>query len=332
VDPTGEFALIRHLLDRLGPPGKVVVLGPGDDAAVLETGPTTVATADMLVEGVHFEIGLSTPADVGFKALAASLSDIAAMGAVPRYALVSIGAPPSSATKTLEALYEGIAECAAAYEVSIVGGDTVRSDVLIVSIAVTGEPSEAGIVTRAGARAGDVLCVTGTLGAAAAGLELLRAAGGDPAAGDLLGRFPSLAVAHARPAPRVAEGAAAARTGATAMIDLSDGLAADARHLCDASGVGVELEERLLPLAHGVTQVAAWAGSEAFELALGGGDDYELAIAVPPSRLDAVKVAVAPTPLVRVGEFLPDGRILVCVDGTRRRLDGLGWDHFAEER
>lgn len=309
-----------------------MVIGPGDDAAVVESGPTTVVTADMLVEGVHFEVGLLTPADVGFKALAANISDVAAMGGVPRYALVSIGAPASSPAETLEALYEGIAECASAYEVSIVGGDTVRSDVLVVSIALTGEPTEAGTVARGGAGVGDVLCVTGALGGASAGLELLCSAGNDPAARALLERFPGLARAHARPTPRVSEGVAAARAGATAMIDLSDGLAADVGHICEASGVGVELDESAIPLPAGVAETAAWAGRDAMELALGGGDDYELAIAVSPARLAAMTEALAPTPLVRVGVFVGEERVVIRPDGTRRSLDGLGWDHFAEER
>jgi thiamine-monophosphate kinase len=331
VRDLGEFGLIERLLARLGTPGKGVVLGPGDDAAAVETGPTTLAAADLMVEGVHFEIGLSSPADVGYKALAVNFSDIAAMGGVPRYALVSLGAPASSAPATLEALYDGIAECADAFEVSVVGGDTVRAEMLIVSVAVTGDITEAGFVSRGGARPGDVLCVTGSIGAAAAGVELLRAAGDDQRARELLARFPGLAVAHARPAPRVREGIAAARSGATAMIDLSDGLAADAAHICESSGVGVELQEASLPIADGVAEAAAWAGRDPLELAVGGGDDYELAIAVPPAQVTALTSALAPTAVTAVGEFGGQERIVERRDGTRRELAGLGWDHFGEE-
>ncbi|MFY9588734.1 MAG: thiamine-phosphate kinase, partial [Actinomycetota bacterium] len=176
----GEFGLIERLLAQLGEPGESVVVGPGDDAAAVEIGGVRgLATADLLLEGVHFEIGLSSPGDVGWKALAANLSDIAAMGGRPRYALVSLGAPAATPVGTLEEIYAGLGRCAQAFAVSVVGGDTVRADRLIVSVAVLGEPGPAGIVTRASAREGDVVCVTGTVGGAAAGLALLRAAGSD---------------------------------------------------------------------------------------------------------------------------------------------------------
>ncbi|MEX2556288.1 MAG: thiamine-phosphate kinase [Actinomycetota bacterium] len=327
----GEFGLIARLVSRLGPPGENVVLGPGDDAAALRFGGTALATADLLLEGVHFDFAFSSPGDIGWKALAVNLSDIAAMGGVPRYALVSLGAPASTPVATLEALYDGLGECARTFGVSVVGGDTVGSDRLIVSVAVLGDAGPSGVVRRGGARTGDVVCVTGSVGGAAAGLWLLRAAHEDERAVALLERFPALVAAHRRPKPRVPEGLAAAAVGATAMIDVSDGLAADVGHLCDASGIGVEMRAASVPMAEGVTDVAAWAGADRNRLVLGGGDDYELAIAIPAAQVRALAEALAPTPVTPIGELVGDDRVLIEPDGARSPLAGLGWDHFGED-
>lgn len=326
----GEFRLIDRLLASVGGPAEGVVVGPGDDAAAVSFGGARgLATADLLLEGVHFEIGLSSPADVGWKALAANLSDIAAMGGVSRYALISLGAPPATPVATLEEIYGGLGECGRAFSVSIVGGDTVRADRLIVSVAVLGEPGPAGIVTRAGAKPGDVICVTGSVGGAAAGLALLRAVADDESAATLLERFPELAVAHRRPAPRVREGLAAATSGAAAMIDVSDGLAADIVHIGEASEAGVSL--RTAPVPEGLDEVASWLSREAVEFALGGGDDYELAIAIAPDRVGGLVANLAPTPVTVVGEIVEGTqRVLEREDGTTTDLAKLGWDHFGE--
>ena len=307
-----------------------MVLGPGDDAAAVRIGDATaLATADILLEGVHFEIGLSTPADVGWKAMAVNVSDIAAMGGVPRFALVSLGAPATTAIRTLTRIYEGLDECARACGVAVVGGDTVRADGLIVSVAAIGEPGDAGIVTRGGARPGDLICVTGSVGGAAAGLALLHAAWNDERAALLLERYPKLAALHRRPTPRVREGLAAARAGATAMIDISDGLGVDLGHICKASKAGHSMELEQIPIADGVEATEAWAGVAPGSFVLSGGDDYELIIAIPPNRLDELHRALAPTPVTRIGEFT-DGDVPLqgVVD---RSLDPKGWDHFEEQ-
>jgi len=328
----GEFELIKRLLARVGPLVADVLIGPGDDAAAVRLGPgATLATSDLLLEGVHFEFGLSSPADVGWKALAVNLSDIAAMGGAPRYALVSLGAPAAVPVATLEALYDGIGECAGSFGVSVIGGDTVRADRVIVSVAVLGEAGHAGMVTRSGARPGDVLCVTGSVGGAAEGLSLLQAAGDDPQAAGLLTQFPGLAVAHQRPTPRTREGQTAAGCGATAMIDVSDGLAADVCHICEASGVGVEIREASIPLPDGFRDTARWAGVDPLRMALDGGDDYELAIAIPAAQVSQLVEALAPTVVTPIGEFVGSERVAVRADGTREPLDALGWDHFKEE-
>jgi thiamine-monophosphate kinase len=327
----GERGLIERLLGRLAPDPAVIV-GPGDDAAAVPTGPVTLATTDLLVEGVHFEIGLSSPADVGWKALAASLSDVAAMGGVPRHALVGLGAPPPTPAATLEALYDGLDECGRAHGVAVVGGDTVRADRLIVAVAVLGEPGPAGVLRRAGGRPGDAVCVTGALGAAAAGLALLRAAADDPRAAALLETHPGLAAAHRRPRPRVREGPAAAAAGAVAMIDLSDGLGTDLGRVAEASGVGARLRAEALPLAPGVAEAAAWAGVDPVRFALGGGEDYELAVVAPPDRVGRLIGALAPTPLVVVGSLVEGrGVVLERPGGDVEPVGELGHDHFRED-
>lgn len=325
----GEAALVRRLVGRL-PQGEGVLLGPGDDAAALAwpDGRAILATADLLVEGQHFDLAYSAPADVGYKALAVNVSDVAAMGGEPRFALVSIGAGRGTQVAVLEELYEGLAQAGSAYGVSVVGGDTVRSDALVVSVALLGAAPPGGPVGRAGARPGDLACVTGALGAAAAGLALLRAATTDPHAPGLLERHPNLAAAHRRGRARPSEGRAAAAAGARAMIDVSDGLSTDLGHVCDASGVGVEVAAAGIPLAPGVAEVAAWLGEEAVRLALDGGDDGELVIAVAPQDERAVADAVFPTPLARVGVFTEGGRALVAADGARAELRPTGWDPF----
>jgi thiamine-monophosphate kinase len=329
----GEFRLIDRLLAQLGGAGEGVVIGPGDDAAAVRIGDATaLATADMLLEGVHFEIGLSSPADVGWKALAVNISDVAAMGGVPRFALVSLGAPPATPAATLEQIYEGLDECARTYGVAVVGGDTVGADRLIVSVAVIGEPGPSGIVIRGGARPSEVVCVTGVVGGAAAGLALLRAAANDERAASVIDRFPALAEAHRRPTPRVREGLAAAQAGATAMIDVSDGLGRDVGHICEASGVGVRIFGVQIPLADGISDVARWAGVDPVQLGVGGGDDYELALTIPSDRFDALVDALAPTQLTRIGETVGDDEaVLERSDGTTEPLSGLGWDHFEEQ-
>jgi thiamine-monophosphate kinase len=256
----------------------------GDDAAVVPApAGVLLLAADVVVEGVHADLSITSEADFGWKALAVNLSDIAAMGGRPLQALVTVVLPPG---RSLEPLYEGLLECAAAYGCAVVGGDLSGGPGLVVSVAVTGTiDGDGSAVLRSGARPGDGLYVTGPLGASAAGMR----AGG---AGTV----------HARPVPRLAEGVAARIAGATAMLDLSDGLTLDLRRLADASAVGVVVES--LPVAPGATD----------EEALAGGEDYEL-------------LAASPVPLegwLRIGTCTPDV-------GERRLGDGPlpegGWEH-----
>jgi thiamine-monophosphate kinase len=251
------LAFVEHLRHRVGPVprGEVWV---GDDAAVVSppTGPLLVTT-DGLVEGVHFDLALTGADDAGWKALAVSVSDVAAMGGRPLHALVAVAVPRGRGAD-LHRLYEGLGEAATALACPIVGGDLSGGPTLVVTVTVTGTVDGGPApVLRSGARPGDGVFVTGPLGAGAAGLRRLRAGGAD---GDT----------YRRPQPRVAEGTAARLGGATAMLDLSDGLAIDLRRLVDASGVGVVVDD--LPVAAGATPEDAVAGGEDYELLFTAGD------------------------------------------------------------
>lgn len=323
-DGSGEFSLIARLRARL-PAGPGVTIGLGDDAAAVQTGPSTLLAADMLIEGVHFDFAFSSVADAGYKAVAVNVSDLAAMGGRARYLLVSLGLAPGATPAFVDALYDGITQAAAAFGCSVVGGDIVGAAHTIVSIAAAGDPGPTGAVLRSGAREGDVLCVTGRLGAAAAGLGLLKAAS-DPGAAALIASHPALIGAHRRPAARVAEGPAAAAAGATAMIDVSDGFAADAGHIADESGIGLVIEGDALPIAPGVEEAARFLGDDPLRLAAAGGDDYELAIAVPPDRVASLRAALDPVRVSVVGAFGGAERVLI-LRGERRPLASMGWEH-----
>ncbi len=298
---SGEFAALARLATTLG-----VLEGPeigiGDDAAVVRApgGGWLLLAADTVVAGVHADLALTGLDDLGWKAVAANVSDIAAMGGTPAHLLVTVAGPPGT---DLDLLYRGIAEAAACYHCPVVGGDLTNAETLVVTVAITGSLPGPPI-RRSGARAGDGIWVTGRLGLAAAGLRLLQE-GGKRAIG--------VAVeAHRRPRPSVAAGLAARAAAASAMIDVSDGLAADLGHVGDASGVGIEVD--LLPVGDGATE----------EEALVGGEDYVLAFTAADD--DAVATAFA--------GLRPPVRIGTCVaDSTRRQVLGRpfppagGWEH-----
>ncbi|MCA1831322.1 MAG: thiamine-phosphate kinase [Actinomycetota bacterium] len=319
----GEFGLIGLLRARFPSPEGGIV-GIGDDAAVFSIDGRSVLTTDMLVEGVHFDLAVSSPADVGYKAVAANVSDIAAMGARPLYALLALGAPAETPVVTAESLINGIAEASREFGVAPVGGDTVSAPLLVLSVTLIGSVAGAPVL-RSGAKAGDLLCVTGSVGAAAAGLALLRR--NDAGARRLLEEFPGLAGAHRRGRARVAEGHVAARESVHAMIDISDGLGADALHIATESDVAVSIKAAALPLADGVPEAARYLGRDAWMFGASGGDDYELLMAVPPSKAEDLARVIRP--LTVIGRFVEGSEsVLEHPDGSMRPLDGLGWDHF----
>jgi thiamine-monophosphate kinase len=293
----GEFELLALLRERLPAADPRVRLGSGDDAAVTVPGGAVATSVDALVEGVHFRRASASPRQIGRKAISTALSDLAAMGAAPGEAYVWLGAPEAMDEAELLAVGEGLAAVAAETGTTVAGGDLTRAPVLSLAVTVTGHaPNADDFVTRGGARPGDVLVVTGELGGAAAGLLLLA----DPSIeGDDALRWRQL-----DPTPRLAAGQALAAAGATAMIDLSDGLAGDAGHVAAASGALLVVDAEALPIAPGVAAVARAADREPLELAAAGGEDYELLAALPPASLAPAQEALAHlgTPLTAIGK------------------------------
>ena len=304
----GEFELIASLARRLDPASDG--LGIGDDAAAWTATPgaLVVATTDMLVEGVHFRLDWTSPHDLGWKALAVNLSDLAAMGARPGRALVSVALLPGQPA-LVEEMYEGIGELARLTGTRVVGGDTVRtSGPLVVNVALVGEAEAGRLLRRDGALPGDLLVLTGTVGASAAGLALLVEGSHDrlsrPEAAQLL-------AAHNRPMPRLAAGRALADAGLRCAIDVSDGVASEAWHLARASGVAIRLDTDRLPLE--AAAVALFGEAEARQLAISGGEDYQLLFSVPEARMDAVVAALGgedlPTVVGEVTGLQPGGHV-----------------------
>jgi thiamine-monophosphate kinase len=242
-------------------------------------------SVDVMVDGTHFRLGEGrTPADAGWRALAGAASDLAAMAARPGEAYLSVVVPPELGDDDVLAVHAGAEACAAGCGLTIAGGDLVAGPVLTIAVTVVGWAREQGeLVGRDGARAGDLVGVTGALGGSAAGLAVLEGRAGGPR---------SVVERHLRPHPRMAEGRALAGAGARALLDVSDGLAADALRLAEASGVRLELDARALPLDEGVAAVAAELGIEAAELAATGGEDYELCCCVAPEARDAADDAL----------------------------------------
>jgi thiamine-monophosphate kinase len=323
--PTSEFDLIAAINRRMPAPGPRVRVQSGDDAAVVEPRAASAITVDAIVAGVHFVLDSFGPEAVGRKALAASLSDLAAMGAAQGEAYVVVAAPEELSDEDLLGIADGLAETAVREEVTIAGGDLVRSPVLVVSVTAVGyEPGGARFVTRRGAKPRDLVAVTGELGGAAAAVELMEAGErrGDPAdRGErLLGR-------QLDPTPRLREGRALAKAGATAMIDISDGLGADAQHLASASECRLEIDLGRLPVADGVAEVAG-GGDAALELAASGGEDFELLVTVPREHFKAAAQAVADagSELTEIGYVTEGQGVGLSLPGGGE-LEPRGFDH-----
>ncbi len=331
-DIGGEFGFIDHIRATFAAAkvnGLVVPLG--DDAAVLDVPPDrqVVVTTDGLIEGVHFRRDWSDPYSIGWKAAAVNLSDIAAMGADPTFTFVSLALPSDETVEWLERLYDGLCDCLNRYGARLAGGDTnSTSSGLVITVTQLGTVPRGQALTRVGAKVGDILLVTGTLGDSAAGLALLSQHGAVQAEKVNKGVVQS----HRRPQPRVVAARAARETGHVhAAMDISDGLAGDLPKLCTASGVGAKINAAALPLSEAVQSAAKELSLPVLDLALDGGECCELLLAVAPSDVEAVQAAVAATGtvLTPIGEVLRTGFRILGPDGADLPTERRGWDHFA---
>ena len=323
VSELGEFALIRRLSEILDtkPPADLIV-GIGDDCAVWRAGDTfLLATTDTLVEGVHFSPDSAPWPDVGWKALAVNVSDIAAMGGEPLFALVTLALPADTPVQAVDELYAGMRECAAEYGVTVAGGDIVQAPQVAITVALIGQAQISDdrplLLRRDGARPGDLIAVTGTLGDSAAGLRRLRegATAGDP-----------LVRAHLRPRPPLALAQEAARIGISCGIDVSDGLLQDIGHVCEMSKLGADVGAEALPLS---AELRAAYPDQALALASGGGEDYQLVFVGPGETVEQLQHQ-AEVPLTVIGQITNvrgGGVRLLDASGDEISLPP-GWEHL----
>ncbi len=304
-----------------------VLLGIGDDAAVWQPARSnrSVITTDALVENVHFSLAYMLLADIGWRAMAANLSDIAAMGARPVLATVALGVPPDATEKEIVQLYEGLDQCARSGNVEIAGGDLTRASGWMIALTVVGEVRATNVKRRSGARANDVLAVTGPLGASRAGLELLR---GEISIPSELAAF--AAQAHRRPIARLREGAwLGASRNVHAMMDCSDGLSSDLMRLAAASTVRARIET--VPVASAAAAVAEALGEDPAAFALAGGEDFELLISVAPPAFEHLSARFAARfgkALLRVGSIQAGEGVALVKQGGEQSLVPSGWEHF----
>jgi thiamine-monophosphate kinase len=336
-----EFSFIKSLRERVKltepPQHSQLSLGIGDDAAVLRGAldKETVITTDLLVEDVDFRRSTTPAFLLGHKSLAVSMSDVAAMGARPRWGLISIGVPEEVwRTDFLQQFYEGLLELAQRYDVQLIGGDTSRTaDKIVINSTVLGECAVDNAVKRSGAQPGDQIFVTGSLGASAAGLRLIER--GAHLAGQNFNesethRLDHLLLRHLRPEPRIGWGMVLGQESlASSMIDLSDGLSSDLNHLCAESSVGALVESSLLPIDVHVVELCGRRALDPLQLALHGGEDFELLFTVKPADVPKLPRRVDGVEVTRVGEIVDSGKGVKISEGAHVwELKPEGWKHF----
>jgi thiamine-monophosphate kinase len=335
----GEFGLIDRidaLLQKAGARSSEVTIGIGDDCAAFQprVGYDILATCDVMVEGRHYLPLFISSLDLGRRAMTLNISDIGAMGGVPRYALVSLGLRSNMLVEDVEAIYRGFVEELNPFQAVIIGGNITRSEgANFIDITLIGEIEAGRSMRRSTARPGDAILVTGCPGEAAAGLQILLAgrSGAEP-------NDHPLVQAYNRPSHRAVEGAAIARSGlATAMIDTSDGLLGDLGHICDESGVGARIIQEELPVRPPLLAAAGQLKKDPLAFVLGDSDDYELIITCLPGHVADIRSLIgeiSPVPVSAIGEITPplegEGNIqLTSIDGISRSLSRSGWNHFA---
>ncbi len=318
----GEFSVIRQIQESFNTRTNDIILGIGDDAAIIKTsGKNLLVTVDMLIEGIHFSIDTTTPFQLGYKSLAVNISDIYAMGGTPRFFLLGLGLPGDYMKEDLDSLLAGMDMLAREKGISLIGGDTCESkEGVIISGTLIGEVQRA--LRRCNARIGDGIFVTGTLGDSALGLRILEKLGRhvrvEHGKGAVISgkRFFSSIKRHLMPEPRDPSAYIAV---ATSMIDISDGLLIDLSHICDESHVGYRLYLDKIPLSDEVMEWEGISGRDAVELALSGGEDYELLFTAPmDSKVDATII----------GEITQGGRVAIDKYGMERFFEAEGYEHF----
>ncbi len=332
VSALGEFGLIDVLTkmisgaqDKSAASYRKLLIGIGDDAAAWKSeAGTQLVTTDSLFQDVHFRLSTTPWYELGWKSLAVNLSDIAAMGGVPEYAVISLALPPTTEVEDVKALYRGMLDLARRFGVAIVGGDTCRAPLVSITVTVLGKArdKDGKVLTRSAARVGDKIAVTGALGGASAGMEML----------DKKLKFDAessrqLKKAFLKPEPRVAEGQKLAEMGVKAAIDISDGLIADLKHVCESSRVGARVEVARIPVAPAVR--THFAG-RALELAAAGGEDYELLFTASGEVIDKVRTKIS-CPVTIIGEIVAEkpGRVVMVDEhGEPIDLNKSGWEHF----
>lgn len=321
----GEFGLIHAIRAQFSQKSSGVKIGIGDDAAAVSFAPsrTLLASGDMLLEGVHFDLAYTDFYSLGWKSAAVNLSDIAAMGGVPRFFLTSIGIPSRITVERITDFYRGFKSLSKKHGVSLVGGDTCTSqNNLVISVTVLGEVEPSKIVTRCGANPGDHIFVTGSLGDSAAGLELLKAGGRGRGTG-----IRTLIQKHLRPVPRVEFGRAIAVSGcASAMIDISDGLSSDLLHICEQSKTGADIYAPSMPLSAALSNEHTLHHAP-LHYALSGGEDYELLFTVPPAKRK--NMLSLKLPVSEIGVMTrKKGLVLSDAQGHSEPFQPSGYDHF----
>lgn len=335
ISEIGELALIERLRRLIeseqGKDGDLVV-SLGDDAAVFtsKSNLLSVMTTDSLIEDVHFSLSTTTPADLGYKTIAVNLSDIAAMAGIPRYALVSLGLNPKTEIRVIEDFYRGMLKAAAICGLKIIGGDTTSAPVLSINVTIWGQVEPRLLRRRSEAKAGQLIMVTGYLGASSAGLALLQ----NPSLKGKVKEAAALIKVHQLPIPRLNEARIASQCGAGAMEDISDGLATEILHICHESKVGVRINLSQLPVARGVAAVADLTKKDVNDFVLYGGEDYELiftANKIDASRIKTEIETVTGTPVALIGEIrsVSERIALIDIEGKTKELVHHGYEHFA---
>lgn len=334
IEDVGEFGLIeklKRLIESKQGKDDDVVVSIGDDAAVITSEGKfyTILTTDSLVENIHFRLATTSPLALGYKAMAINLSDIAAMAGIAKYASISIGLKPQTEVDFVEKFCKGALQAGQMYGVKIIGGDTTSAPALMINVTVLGQVEPVYLRRRSEAKIGDLILVTGRLGASKAGLELLE----NPALREKINRSDTLIKAHQFPTPRLTEARLASRYGAHAMEDISDGLASEIIHISEESKVGAEIYLAGLPVDPDAARVAEIKGKSPSDFALYGGEDYELVFTAGKDDASKIKAKVegdTSTSVSIMGEIVSarEGASLIDNKGYKRKLVGHGYEHF----